>query len=142
LNGKKLCGILTEMSAEVDRLHAVVIGIGINVNHREIPEELRPIATSLRLESGKIHSRVQVLAALLRELEHSYQLLLRQGAPAIVARWTAVSTYARGKRIVVRTPLGEFEATTAGLESNGALRIRHDDGREEPLVAGEITQVQ
>ena len=142
LNGKKLCGILTEMSAEVDRLHAVVIGIGINVNHREIPDSLRAIATSLRLESGKIHSRVQVLAALLRELEHTYQLLLDQGAAAIVARWTAVSTYARGKRIVVRTPMGEFQATTAGLESNGALRIRYDDGREEPLVAGEITQVQ
>jgi len=142
LNGKKLCGILTEMSAEVDRLHAVVIGIGINVNHREIPGELRAIATSLRLESGKIHSRVQVLAALLRELEQYYQLLLQQGAAAIVARWTAVSTYARGKRIVVRTPSGEFQVTTAGLESNGALRIRYDDGREEPLVAGEITQVQ
>ncbi len=141
LNGKKLCGILTEMSAEVDRLHAVVIGIGINVNHRAIPEELRSIATSLRLEGGKVHSRVQVLAALLRELEHYYQLLLKQGAGAIVARWTAVSTYARGKRIVVRTPSGEFQATTAGLESNGALRVRYDDGREEPLVAGEIMQV-
>lgn len=142
LKEKKLCGILTEMSAEVDRLHAVVIGIGINVNHRQIPEELRSIATSLRLETGKVHSRVQVLAALLREIEHYYQVLLQQGSGAIVSRWTAVSTYARGKRIVVRTPAGEFRATTAGLESTGALRIRHDDGREEPLVAGEIAQVE
>ncbi len=142
LNNKKLCGILTEMSAEVDRLHAVVIGIGINVNHREIPDELRSIATSLRLESGKTHSRIQILAALLRELEHYYQILLKQGVEAIVNRWTAVSTYARGKRIVVRTPSGEFRATTAGLESNGALRLRYDDGRVEPLVAGEITQLE
>jgi len=142
LNGKKLCGILTEMSAEVDRLHAVVIGIGINVNHRQIPEELRSIATSLRLETGKVHSRVQVLAALLRQLEHYYQLLLEQGTGAIVSRWTAVSTFARGKRIVVRTPAGEFRATTAGLESTGALRVRYGDGREEPLVAGEIMQVE
>lgn len=141
LNGKKLCGILTEMNAEVDRLHAVVVGIGINVNHREIPGELRPIATSLRLESGRIHSRVQILAALLRELEYHYQLLLAAGAPAIVSRWTAISSYARGKRIVIRTPSGEFRATTAGLEANGALRVRYDDGREEPLVAGEIMQV-
>jgi BirA family biotin operon repressor/biotin-[acetyl-CoA-carboxylase] ligase len=142
MNGKKLCGILTEMSAEVDRLHAVVIGIGINVNHREIPDELRSIATSLRLESGKVHSRVQVLAAVLRELEQHYQLLIREGPGAIITRWTAVSTYARGKRIVVRTPAGEFQATTAGLESNGALRIRYDDGREEPLVSGEIMQLE
>jgi BirA family transcriptional regulator, biotin operon repressor / biotin---[acetyl-CoA-carboxylase] ligase len=142
LNGKKLCGILTEMSAEMDRLHAVVIGIGINVNHSAIPEELRSIATSLRLESGKAHSRIQVLAALLRELGQHYQLLLHEGPLAVVNRWTAVSTYARGKRIVVRAPSGEFHATTAGLESNGSLRIRYDDGREEPLVAGEIMQVE
>lgn len=142
LKGKKLCGILTEMSAEVDRLHAVVIGIGINVNHHQIPEELRPIATSLRLETGKVQSRVQVLAALLKELEHHYQVLLQQGTTAIVSRWTAVSSYARGKRIVVRTSAGEFRATTAGLEPTGALRIRYDDGREEPLLAGEIAQVE
>jgi BirA family transcriptional regulator, biotin operon repressor / biotin---[acetyl-CoA-carboxylase] ligase len=141
MNGKKLCGILTEMSAEVDRLHAVVIGIGININHGEIPDELRSIATSLRLESGKFHSRVQVFTALLRELDRYYQLLLREGAQAIVSRWASVSSYARGKRIVVRTAAGEFRATTAGLESSGALRIRYEDGREEPLVAGEIMQV-
>lgn len=142
LNGKKLCGILTEMSAEVDRLHAVVIGIGINVNHRQIPDELRSIATSLRLETGKIHSRVQVLAALLKELEHYYQVLLQHGAGAIVNRWTAVSTYAEGKRIMVRTPTGELRAVTAGLDPTGALRVRYDDGREAPLVAGEIMQVE
>jgi BirA family biotin operon repressor/biotin-[acetyl-CoA-carboxylase] ligase len=53
VSGRKVCGILTEMSAELDRLHAVVLGIGINVNHREIPDELKPIATSLRIETGK-----------------------------------------------------------------------------------------
>jgi len=142
LNGKKTCGILTEMSAEVDRLHAVVIGIGINVNHRQIPEELRSIATSLRLETGRVHSRVQLLAALLKELDHYYQLLVQEGAAAIVSRWSALSTFARGKRIVVRRPTGEFQATTAGLESTGALRVRYADGHEEPLVAGEIMQVE
>jgi BirA family transcriptional regulator, biotin operon repressor / biotin---[acetyl-CoA-carboxylase] ligase len=142
LNGKKLCGILTEMKAEVDRLHAVVIGIGINVNHRGIPDELRPIATSLRLEGGKVYSRTQILVALLREIEQNYELLLREGNQAITERWMAVSSYAQGKRIRVLTGNGEFQAVTAGLEANGALRIRHDDGREEPLVAGEIVELK
>lgn len=142
LNGKKLCGILTEMSAEVDRLHAVVVGIGINVNHREIPKELDAIATSLRLEGGKVYSRAQILVALLREIEQHYHLLLREGNQAIVSRWTAVSSYAQGKRIRVLTGNGEFQAVTAGLEPNGALRVRHDDGREEPLVAGEIVELK
>ena len=142
LNGKKLCGILTEMNAEVDRLHAVVIGIGINVNHREIPGELRSIATSLRLEGSKLYSRVQILVTLLREIEHYYQLLLREGNQAIIDRWTVVSSYAQGKRIRVLTGKGEFQAVTAGLEPGGALRVRRGDGREEPLVAGEIVELK
>ncbi|HUI40644.1 MAG TPA: biotin--[acetyl-CoA-carboxylase] ligase [Terriglobia bacterium] len=142
LNGKKLCGILTEMSAEIDRLHAVVIGIGINVNHRAIPDELREIATSLRLEGGKVYARAQILAALLRELEKEYRLLLAEGSAAIVKRWSAVSSYARDKRIRVLTSAGSFEAITAGLEPGGALRVRREDGREEALVAGEIVEVK
>lgn len=69
VGGKKVCGILTEMNAEIDRLHAVALGIGINVNHREMPEELKSIATSLRAETGKPVSRALVLATLLKELE-------------------------------------------------------------------------
>ena len=69
VNGKKVCGILTEMNAELDRLHAVVLGIGINVNHAAMPAELKSIATSLRIEAGKTCSRAQMLVALLQELE-------------------------------------------------------------------------
>src|SRR5207249_1577616 len=75
INGKKVCGILTEMNAELDRLHSVVLGIGINVNHREMPPELRGIATSLRIETGKVYARAQVLVSLLKELERHYRLL-------------------------------------------------------------------
>ena len=61
VNGKKICGILTEMNAELGRLHAVVLGIGINVNHVQIPAELKSTATSLRIESGKTWSRAQMI---------------------------------------------------------------------------------
>ena len=142
LNGKKVCGILTEMSAELDRLHAVVLGIGLNVNHREMPAELREIATSLRMEGRKPYSRAQILVALLKELERKYRLLLEEGSVAITRAWAAASTYAQGKRIRVASGGGEFLATTAGLEPGGALRVRRDDGREELLVAGEIGEVK
>jgi BirA family transcriptional regulator, biotin operon repressor / biotin---[acetyl-CoA-carboxylase] ligase len=142
INGRKACGILTEMSAEVDRLHAVVIGIGINVNHSEIPQELNGIATSLRLEGGKPYSRAHILIALLKELERHYRLLLERGGAAIAERWAAASSYARGKRIRVRTGSGEYEATTAALEPSGALRVRRDDSREELLVSGEVLEVK
>ena len=142
VDGKKVCGILTEMSAEVDRLHAVVLGIGINVNHREMPSELKNIATSLRIEAGKSLSRAQILVALLKELERKYHLLLDEGSAAIARRWAAASTFAQGKRIRVLTGTGEFLATTVGLEPSGALRVRREDGREELLVSGEVVEVK
>lgn len=142
VNGKKVCGILTEMQAELDRLHKVVLGIGLNVNHREMPTELRAIATSLAIEGGQSYSRLQILAALLRELEYYYQRLLKEGNSVILERWAAASSYAQGKRILITTKAGELAATTAGLGPTGALKVRYDDGREEPLVAGEITEIK
>ena len=142
VDGKKVCGILTEMSAEVDRLHAVVLGIGINVNHREMPSELKITATSLCIEAGKSISRAQILVALLKEVERKYHLLLDEGSAAIARRWAAASTFAQGKRIRVLAGAGEFLATTVGLEPSGALRVRREDGREELLVSGEVVEVK
>jgi BirA family biotin operon repressor/biotin-[acetyl-CoA-carboxylase] ligase len=142
VNGKKVCGILTEMSAELDRLHAVVLGIGINVNHSLMPTELENIATSLRMEAHRSISRVQVLVALLRELERHYQLLLKNGNRAITERWEAVSSFAHGKRIRAVTASGEALVTTTGIDPSGALKIQYDDGRQECLVAGEVVEVK
>ena len=142
VNGKKVCGILTEMSAEVDRLHAVVLGIGINVNHSLMPPELESIATSLRIEAHRAISRVQVLAALLRELERHYQLLLKNGNKAITERWEAASSFAHGKRVRVVTAAGEALVTTTGVDPSGALKIQYDDGRQESLMAGEVVEVK
>jgi BirA family biotin operon repressor/biotin-[acetyl-CoA-carboxylase] ligase len=142
VNGKKVCGILTEMSAEVDRLHSVVLGIGINVNHRVMPEDLRHTGTSLRIEAGKPVSRAQVFVALLKALEKYYELLMRDGGGAIVNGWAAASTFAEGKQVRVLTGTGEYHAVTAGLDPGGALRVRRGDGREEALVAGEIVEVK
>jgi BirA family transcriptional regulator, biotin operon repressor / biotin---[acetyl-CoA-carboxylase] ligase len=142
VNGKKVCGILTEMSAELDRLHAVVLGIGINVNHSLMPPELENIATSLRMEAHRAISRVQVLATLLRELERHYQLLLKSGNKAITERWEAASSFAHGKRVRVVTAAGGALVTTTGVDPSGALKIQYDDGRTESLMAGEVVEVK
>jgi BirA family biotin operon repressor/biotin-[acetyl-CoA-carboxylase] ligase len=142
VNGKKVCGILTEMNAELDRLHAVVLGIGINVNHRQMPRELENTATSLRLEARRTISRVQLLVALLKEIERHYHLLLKEGNRAIIERWAAASSFACGKRVRVVTGESEMLATTTGIDPNGALHIRRDDGQEESLVAGEVLEVK
>ncbi len=142
VNGKKVCGILTEMNAELDRLHAVVLGIGLNVNHSQMPADLRATASSLRLEAHRTFSRVPLLVALLRELDRHYHLLLRDGNTAITERWAAASTYAYGKRVRVVTAGGERLAETAGIDPSGALRVRDENGREGSLVAGEVVEVK
>ncbi len=142
VNGKKVCGILTEMKAEVDQLHMVVLGIGINVNHNSMPEDLRAIATSLALEGGRQYSRLHILAELLRNVERYYHMLLKKGNAAIVKEWSAASSYAEGKQVRVKAGGNDYSGTTAGLDVSGALKILRDDGRQELLVAGEITEVR
>lgn len=142
INGKKVCGILTEIRAEVDRLHMVVLGIGINVNQSSMPEELREIATSLALEGGRQYSRLHLLAELLRDIERYYHMLLNEGSSAIVREWSAASTYAEGKRVRVKASRDDYSAVTSGLDASGALKVCRDDGRQELLVAGEITELK
>ena len=137
---KKFCGILTEMNAEQDRIHFVAIGIGINVNHLKIPEDLAEIATSLRIETGRIYSRVEVVARLLRHLDSYYNRFISEGAESIVARFTEVSSYARGKRVRIATTMGTYVGTTEGLEPGGLLRVKRDDGRTLPIISGTLTE--
>jgi BirA family transcriptional regulator, biotin operon repressor / biotin---[acetyl-CoA-carboxylase] ligase len=142
VNGKKAAGILTEMNAEMDRVHAVVLGIGLNVNHSEMPSNLQREATSLRIESKRIYSRVHLMAALLRQIQTFYELLLSRGAAEISRQWAAASTFASGKRVRVSTKGGYQTATTLGLEPSGALRVRFDDGQEQFLFSGDVVEVK
>ena len=137
---KKFCGILTEMNAEQDRIHFVAIGIGINVNHERVPEVLSGIATSLRIETGRIYSRVEIVARLLRHLDSYYNRFLSEGAEAIIARFSEVSSFARGKRVRIATLTETYTRTTEGLEPGGLLRVRRDDGRTLPVIAGTLTE--
>lgn len=142
LGGLKVCGILTEMRAEPDRIHYAVVGIGINVNQTHIPEELKDIASSLRMVTGRTHSRAELLIQLLRDLERYYNLFVNEGAVPIVKRFAEVSSFCRGKRVLIRTAGETFEGTTAGLEANGVLRVKRKDGRIEPVVAGDVTEAR
>ncbi len=142
LGGKKFCGILTEMRAEPDRVHYAVVGIGINVNQTRMPAELDSIATSLRIESGRIHSRIELLIRLLRHLDRYYNQFIGEGPKPILERFAAVSSYYRGKRVRISTATETFEGTTAGLEASGVLRVAREDGRIEAVVSGDVAEVE
>jgi len=137
---KKFCGILTEMNAEQDQIHFVAVGIGINVNHDRIPDELSKIATSLRIETKHTQSRVEIVARLLRHLDSYYNRFVREGPEAIVARFSEVSSYAWGKRVRIESISETYTGTTEGLEAGGLLRVRRDDGRLLPVIAGTLSE--
>jgi BirA family biotin operon repressor/biotin-[acetyl-CoA-carboxylase] ligase len=137
---KKIGGILTEMHAEPDRVSFVIVGIGINVNHAEMPAALVNVATSLRIETGRTHSRIELLVRLLHNLDRYYNLFLNSGAPPILKRFAEVSSFAEGKRLRISTATESYVGTSAGLEPNGLLRVRRDDGRIEVVISGDVAE--
>ena len=96
-------GILTEMHAEPTQVRFVVIGMGMNVNQEKFPEEIAWIATSLRKDSGKLQSRLELLVSLLRQFESDYNRFLREGRAYVVQRFQKESEFANGKRVHVDT---------------------------------------
>lgn len=130
LNGKKFCGILTEMNAEATRVRYLVVGIGINVNHSQFAPELEPIATSLKLESGRSWSRVELTAALLKSLDTAYRRLLEGGPEVrseIFRAFEERSSFARSRHVRVEEQ-GGYEGVTEGLDERGFLLVRTADG--------------
>jgi BirA family biotin operon repressor/biotin-[acetyl-CoA-carboxylase] ligase len=129
INEKKFCGILTEMSGEATRVRHIVVGIGINVNQADFPDELEQTATSLRLSSGTEWSRVELCAALLKSLDREYRSLLAgpESRTEILRRFEDGSSSSRGRRVRIEDNAG-FEGVTAGLDARGFLQVRTRDG--------------
>ena len=129
LDGKKVCGILTEMNAEPTRVRHIVVGIGINVNQTSFPADLRDRATSLKTATGTEWSRVELAAALLKFLDREYRALLQapRAAEPILRRFAQNSSWVRGREVTIEEN-GDFTGTTDGLDERGFLRIRTGSG--------------
>jgi BirA family transcriptional regulator, biotin operon repressor / biotin---[acetyl-CoA-carboxylase] ligase len=135
---RKFCGILTELNAEVTRVRYAVVGIGINVNQGTFTQELEPIATSLRLETGREWSRVEVAAALLKSLDREYRALLespREARESIHKRFEERSSYARRREVHVEED-GGYDGITEGLDERGFLLVRTPQGLRTVLSGG------
>ena len=140
LNERKFCGILTEMNAEPTRVRYVVIGIGINVNHPSFAGELQPIATSLRMETGREWSRVELAAALLKSLDTHYRRLA-EGRPGanreIIREFERRSSWARGRHVYIAENGHGYEGITEGLNERGFLLLRVN-GELRTVLSGNV----
>jgi BirA family transcriptional regulator, biotin operon repressor / biotin---[acetyl-CoA-carboxylase] ligase len=142
LAGKKFCGILIEMNAEPTRVRYLVLGTGLNVNQSSFPSALKGEATSLRLETGRTWSRVELAAALLKSLHREY-LALSAGhgrIAEITRRFEQASSMARGRQVRVEEE-GGYEGVTEGLDERGFLRVRAADG-ERTVISGGVRTIE
>lgn len=139
LNKKKICGILTEMSAEVDYINYVVIGIGINANTESFPEELSRTATSLRLESGEPVLRARLIAGVMERFEQCYEAFLEAGDLSLFAEGYNEILVNRGREVRILEPGRERNAISAGIDDSGRLLVEYEDGTTEAVFAGEVS---
>jgi BirA family biotin operon repressor/biotin-[acetyl-CoA-carboxylase] ligase len=140
LNGKKVAGILTELSAELDHIKYVILGIGVDVNlaANEFPVDLRKTATSLKAESGKAVSRPALAVALLRELDHEYARIQSGHFADVADEWESLCATI-GQNIVIRTGERQIRGRAESLGEDGALLLRTEHGHLERIVGGDVT---
>jgi BirA family transcriptional regulator, biotin operon repressor / biotin---[acetyl-CoA-carboxylase] ligase len=139
INGKKVVGILTELQAEADQVHSVIIGTGINVNQKieDFPEELQNIATSIHIETGTTWERAQFIQTILLKLEGLYSLYLSQGFKPIKLLWEGYAI-SLNKKMIARTLNGAIEGKAIGIDDNGVLLIETNDGVIERIYSADI----
>src|SRR6267143_3063132 len=135
---KKFCGILSEIQAEVDLVRHMVIGVGVNANHQVLPPDIESRATSLRMASGRIQSRVEILLEFFEEFENIYMDFERKGPRSIIEQWTRFSSFANGRRIEIHDGVRKIGGVTRGLNPLGALRIDQKSGQLEEVYSGDV----
>ncbi len=138
INGKKVCGILTEMSAQMDYVNYIVIGIGINVGNEEFPEEIKEVATSIYLESGKHVNRAMLIEKIWEEFEDYYELYEKtQDLSSLVKEYDSYLVN-RGQKVRVLDPKEPYEGKAMGITDRGELIV--DTWEARRLVsAGEVS---
>jgi BirA family biotin operon repressor/biotin-[acetyl-CoA-carboxylase] ligase len=140
LGGKKVCGILTEMSAEQDKVRYIILGIGldVNLNANELPADLKKIATSLKIETGETISRAALATTILSELDKVYAAIGAGKFSGIADEWEEHCATI-GKNVTVQIGDRKIRGSAESLDDTGALLLRTEHGRLEPIFGGDVT---
>ncbi|MBU3146354.1 biotin--[acetyl-CoA-carboxylase] ligase [Clostridium sp. CF012] len=141
LNSRKICGILTEMSGEIDHINYLVMGIGINVNleEKDLPMELKDVATSLKIESGKYIDRKLLLANVLNIFEELYNDFVKNGNASETMEICRKNSLLIGKEIQLINRGKVTKAKAIDISDSGELVIENQQGVLEYIVSGEVS---
>lgn len=139
VNGKKICGILTEMSMQMDEVNYVVVGLGINVNIKEFPDDLKDKATSLQIESGRKFERAPLAATVLKYFEKYYEEFLKtEDLSKFTDQYNQLLVHMNQKIKVIRGSKEEI-FLSRGINDQGELMVEDDYGRKQTVLSGEVS---
>lgn len=138
-SGRKVAGVLTELAAEPDRVHWIVLGVGVNVNARreDFPEEVRDVATSVLLERGQPAPRALLAAACFTAIEEWVDRHAEEGFGPVRDAWRERSV-TLGREVRVNVEGRELCGTAEDIDEGGALLVRGPSGVER-VLAGDVT---
>lgn len=141
INSKKVCGILTEMSGELNRLNYVVVGIGVNVNTDidGFPEEIRHMATSLMIETGNMINRKKLTALILNYFEELYDELTKDGSFINSIKICKENSVLIGKIVKITIRGEEQEVKVLDINEEGELIVQDKEGNISRVVSGEVS---
>ena len=139
VSGKKICGILTEMSLEGTSIREVVIGVGINVNLSEVEEEIKDVATSLYLETGMKYDRSQIINLVMQQFEINYEKYIRTLDLTYLVEEYNNLLINKDRQVRVLDPKEPFEGIARGINKQGELLVECEDGEIAAVGAGEVS---
>lgn len=139
INGKKISGILTEMSAEMDVINYVVIGIGINANFTEFPEELRETATSLQQQLGYPVDRGAIICMTMKIFEIYYERFMETQSMKGLAEEYQQMLVNLDRQVRVLEPGNEYSGVARGIDETGQLLVEKENGETVAVYAGEVS---
>jgi BirA family biotin operon repressor/biotin-[acetyl-CoA-carboxylase] ligase len=140
IRGKKVAGILTELSAELDTVKYVILGMGVSVNlsASDFPTDVRKIATSLRIETGQRLDRAALAIRILQELDRDYQRIAAGEFESVANEWEEHCA-TLGQNVVINIGGRTLRGTAESLDTDGALLLRTQHGRLERIIGGDVT---
>ena len=141
INNKKICGILTEMSGEINRISYVVVGIGINANleSSDIPADISEKASSIYLETLKIIDRKKLTASVLNNFEMLYEMFISTGAIVESINICRENSILLGKQIRILRQGKTETAKAVDINNAGELVVKFKDGHLESIISGEVS---
>lgn len=139
VNKKKVAGILTELSAEVDYINHIVVGIGVNVSMKDFPEELKDKATSLLLESGKSIGRAQLIAKTMEYLECYYERFLKTHDLSELKETYSKVLINKDQVVRILTEDDSYTGVARGITDEGHLIVEKDNHERVEVYSGEVS---